>query len=102
MRINIHSCGKISVAHHLLDKLDIVRAFAESCTESVPQIMDGKVREKFRLTIFQFRLVQFFHVVCCGDAFNGPIDIMSGEETSVAISEDETVITVQYQLIVRI
>ena len=71
-------------------------------TESVPQIMDGKVWEKFRFTIFQFRLVQFFHVVCCGDAFNGPIDIMSGEETSVAISEDETVITVQYQLIVRI
>ena len=29
------------MAHYLLDKLDIVRAFAESCTESVPQIMDG-------------------------------------------------------------
>ena len=102
MGVDVHGSGKVSVPHHLLDELDIVRAFAESCTESVPQIMDGKVWEKFRLTIFQFRLVQFFHVVCCGDAFNGPIDIMSGEEIPIAISEDETVITVQHQFIVWI
>ena len=41
MGVDVHGRGKISVAHYLLDKLDIVRAFAESCTESVPQIMDG-------------------------------------------------------------
>lgn len=102
MGVDVHGRGKISVAHYLLDKLDIVRAFAESCTESVPQIMDAKVRKKLWRTILQFGLIQFFHVVRCRDALNGPIDIMSREKFPIAISEDETVITVQYQLIVRI
>ena len=88
--------------HHLLDELDIICAFTESCAESVPQVMDAKMGKKLRLTIFQFSLIQFFHVVRCGNAFNGPIDIMSGEKTSVAISEDETVITTQHQFVIRI
>ncbi len=54
MRINIHSCGKISVAHHLLDKLDVVRAFTEPRAECVSHVMYAKMRQQFRLTIFQF------------------------------------------------
>ena len=90
------------MAHYLLDKLDIVRAFAESCAESMSQVMDAKVRKKLWSTILQFGLIQFFHVVRRRDALNSPIDIMSREKIPIAISEDETVITVQHQFIVRI
>ena len=80
MRINIHSCGKISVAHHLLDKLDIVRAFAEPRAECVSHVMYAKMRQQFRLTIFQFSLIHFFGVVGDGDTLDGPIDIMGTEK----------------------
>lgn len=87
------------MAHYLLDKLDIVRAFAESCTESVPQIMDGKVREKFRLTIFQFRLVQFFHSADHGASTLEHEVIVSDELASVSKSHIEIILQKMAQIL---
>jgi len=39
MGVDVHGSGKVSVPHHLLDELDIICAFTESCAESVPQVM---------------------------------------------------------------
>lgn len=68
------------MAHHLLDKLDIVRAFAEPRAECVSHVMYAKMRQQFRLTIFQFSLIHFFGVVGDGDTLDGPIDIMGTEK----------------------
>ena len=92
MRINIHSCGKISVAHHLLDKLDVVGAFTEPRAECVSHVMYAKMRQQFRLTIFQFSLIHFFGVVGDGDTLDGPIDIMGTEKVTFPIPKKETVI----------
>ena len=85
MRVNIHSCGKISVAHHLLDKLDVVGAFTEPRAECVSHVMYAKMRQQFRLTIFQFSLIHFFGVVGDGDTLDGPIDIMGTEKVTFPI-----------------
>lgn len=98
MRINIHSCGKISVAHHLLDKLDVVRAFTEPRAECVSHVMYAKMRQQFRLTIFQFSLIHFFGVVGDGDTLDGPIDIMGTEKVTFPIPKKETVIPIHHKV----
>ena len=65
------------MAHHLLDKLDVVRAFTEPRAECVSHVMYAKMRQQFRLTIFQFSLIHFFGVVGDGDTLDGPVDIMA-------------------------
>ena len=80
------------MAHHLLDKLDVVRAFAEPRAECVSHVMYAKMRQQFRLTIFQFSLIHFFGVVGDGDTLDGPIDIMGTEKVTFPIPKKETVI----------
>ena len=66
--------------HDLLDKLDIVRAFAEPRAECVSHVMYAKMRQQLRLTIFQFSLIHFLHVVSYADSLNRPIDIVGAHE----------------------
>ena len=86
------------MAHHLLDKLDIVRAFAEPRAECVSHVMYAKMRQQFRLTIFQFSLIHFFGVVGDGDTLDGPIDIMGTEKVTFPIPKKETVIPIHHKV----
>ena len=56
--------------HDLLNEFNIVGAFAEPGTEGVPQVVNTEMREKIRLTVFQFSLIHFLHVVSDTDSLN--------------------------------
>ena len=86
------------MAHHLLDKLDVVGAFTEPRAECVSHVMYAKMRQQFRLTIFQFSLIHFFGVVGDGDTLDGPIDIMGTEKVTFPIPKKETVIPIHHKV----
>lgn len=86
------------MAHHLLDKLDVVRAFTEPRAECVSHVMYAKMRQQFRLTIFQFSLIHFFGVVGDGDTLDGPVDIMGTEKVTFPIPKKETVIPIHHKV----
>ena len=86
------------MAHHLLDKLDVVGAFTEPRAECVSHVMYAKMRQQFRLTIFQFSLIHFFGVVGDGDTLDGPVDIMGTEKVTFPIPKKETVIPIHHKV----
>ena len=76
MGVDVHCSREIGMPHDLLNEFNIVGAFAEPGTEGVPQVVNTKMREKIRLTVFQFSLIHFLHVVSDTDSLNRPVDVV--------------------------
>lgn len=87
MRVDVHGCREISMAHYLLNELDIICAFTESGAESMSEVMHGKMRQQIRRTVFQLGLIHFFGIVGKRDALNGSIDIMGAEKVSSTVTK---------------
>lgn len=80
MGVDVHCSREIGMPHDLLNEFNIVGAFAEPGTEGVPQVVNTKMREQIRFTVFQFSLIHFLHVVSYADSLNRPIDIVGAHE----------------------
>ena len=80
MGVDVHCSREIGVPHDLLNEFNIVGAFTESCAEGVPQVVNTKMREQIRLTVFQFSLIHFLHVVSYADSLNRPVDVVGAHE----------------------
>ena len=80
MGVDVHCGREIGMPHDLLNEFNIVGAFTESCAEGVPQVVNTKMREQIRLTVFQFSLIHFLHVVSYADSLNRPVDVVGAHE----------------------
>src|SRR5699024_4147970 len=69
--IDIHRCPNISMAHHILDYLEIFFIFAEPCAESVAQYVGTELWQITRFSVFLLGFEVLFPIKCTRDVLYG-------------------------------
>ena len=92
--VYVHGSAYIAMPHNLLNDFDIGFILTKPCTKCMPKVMDGKMPDKNRLSVFLLCPLFLLPVVSCTYPFDCPVDGLRIMYIALTVRKDKTAVTV--------